>query len=175
MRELDKLERIRGVGLAPDLFTDVSDKMLAAWRARASRCYPSDLRSSPARVRLILLAALCWSRAAEITDGLVDLLVALVGRIDSRAERRAEQELVADLRRVAGKERILFSLAKAAIEHPDETVRAALYPVVGEATLRDLFARRREAPTQSPAGPASCWPRRIRPTTGECSPGSSAR
>jgi TnpA family transposase len=138
LRELDKLERARGVGLPPDLFGDISDKVVAAWRARAARSYPSDLRASPQRVRLSLLAALCWSRTAEITDGLVDLLIALVGRIDSRAERRVEQELLADLRRVQGKDGILFALAKAAIEHPDATVREAIHPVVGEETLRDL-------------------------------------
>ncbi len=138
LRELDKLERARGVGLPPDLFGDVSDKVVAAWRARAARSYPSDLRASPQRVRLSLLAALCWSRTAEITDGLVDLLIALVGRIDSRAERRVEQELLADLRRVQGKDGILFAVAKAAIEHPNATVREAIYPVVGEETLRDL-------------------------------------
>jgi hypothetical protein len=89
-------------------------------------------------VRLTLLAALCWSRTAEVTDSLVDLLVALVGRLDNRAERRVECELLEDLRRVRGKERILLALAKAAIEHPNETVRDALYPVVGEDTLRDV-------------------------------------
>ena len=55
--------------------------------------------------------------------------------------------MIAELRRVAGKEGILFRLAEAALDHPDETVRQALYPVVGEATLRDLVreARANEA------------------------------
>jgi hypothetical protein len=97
LRELDKLERIRGVGLTPDLFADVSDKMLAAWRARVSRCYPSDLRRSPARGRLTLLAALCWSRGAEVTDKLVDLIVALVGRIDERPIALRPPRVVATL------------------------------------------------------------------------------
>ena len=136
--ELGKLERVRAVGLPDELFADVSDKVVAAWQARAARCYPSDLRDSPARVRLSLLAALCWARTAEITDCLVELLVALVQRIDSRAERRVEGELLDDLRRVRGKNRILFGMAKAAVERPDDTVRDALYPVVGEATLREL-------------------------------------
>ncbi len=82
------------------------------------------------------VAADHWSRRSEITDQLVDLLVALVHRIDARAEHRVEGELLADLRRVRGKQGILFALATAAVEHPDETVRAALYPVVDEATLR---------------------------------------
>jgi hypothetical protein len=35
---------------------------------------------------------------------------------------------------VANKDSVLFRLAGATIEHPDDTVRAALYPVVGEGT-----------------------------------------
>jgi hypothetical protein len=37
-----------------------------------------DLRVAPRPVRLTLLAALCWVRAAEITDALVDLLIGLI-------------------------------------------------------------------------------------------------
>ena len=87
---------------------------------------------------------LCWARTAEVTDALVDLLIALVLRINTKAERRVEGELLEDLRRVRGKEGLLFALAEAAVSHPDDTVRAALFPVVGEATLRDLV---REAKT----------------------------
>ncbi len=42
-----------------------------------------------------------------------------------------------------GKQGILFKLAAASADHPDELVRTALYPVVGEATLRDLVAEAR--------------------------------
>ena len=89
-------------------------------------------------MRLTLLAALCWTRTGEITDGLVELLIGIVHKIGTRAENRVEGELLADLRRVRGKEGILFRLAEAAVEHPDDAVRMALYPVVSEATLRDL-------------------------------------
>jgi TnpA family transposase len=143
LKEIGKLERVRGVGLPPGLFADTSDKLLTAWRARAANMYPSDFRSSPPTIRLTLLAALCAVRTAEITDGLVDLLIALVLKIDTRAERRVEGELINDLKRVRGKEGILFRLAEAALEQPEETVRRALYPVVGEGTLRDLVREAR--------------------------------
>jgi hypothetical protein len=68
----------------------------------------------------------------------VDLLIALVQKIKTRAEHPVEEELVADLRRVRDKQQILFRLAEAALAHPDETVRVALSPVVGEATPRDV-------------------------------------
>ncbi|MFD7490813.1 hypothetical protein ACFV8T_00025 [Streptomyces sp. NPDC059832] len=83
---------------------------------------------------------LCSSRQAEITDALVDLLIALVHKINARAERRVEKQLTAELRKVRGMEGILFKLAEAAVGKPDEVVRRALYPVVGEKTLRNLVA-----------------------------------
>jgi hypothetical protein len=77
LKEIPKLERVRAVGLPPDLFADTSEKLLAAWRARTANMYPSDFRSSPRPIRLTLWAALCAVRGAEITDGLADLLIAL--------------------------------------------------------------------------------------------------
>ncbi len=147
MKEVDKLQGVRAIGLPADLFAGASEKLAVAWRARAAKQYPSDLRDAPRPMRLTLLAALCWVRTTEITDSLVDLLIAIVHRIHARAERRVEGELISDLRRVRGKERILFALAEAAVAHPDETVRRALFPVVGESTLRDL-AREAQAGEQ---------------------------
>jgi hypothetical protein len=138
LREVDKLTAVHELGLPVELFADVSEKLVEAWRARAARSYPSDLRAAPRPVRLTLLAALCRVRAAEITDALVDLLIGLIHKINTRADRRVERELTEDLWRVRGKEGILFRLAEAAVEHPDEIVREALYPVVGEKTLREL-------------------------------------
>jgi TnpA family transposase len=138
LREIDKLTAIRDLRLPADLFADASEKLVEGWRARAARSYPSDLRAAPRTVRLTLLAALCWVRSAEITDALVDLLIGLIHKINARADRRVERELIDELRRVRGKEAILFRLAEAAVEHPDDTVREALYPVVSEKTLREL-------------------------------------
>ena len=50
----------------------------------------------------------------------VDLLVALVHKINARAERRVEKQLTAELKKVRGKEGILFKLATAAVDKPDE-------------------------------------------------------
>jgi hypothetical protein len=132
LTEISKLERIRLLGLPADLFADANQKLVSAWQARATQEYPSDLRERPRQVRLTLLAALCWTRTAEITDSLVELLIGIVHKIGTNAERRVERELITDLRRVRGKESILFRLAEVALDHPDETVRQVLYPVVGE-------------------------------------------
>ena len=136
--EVGKLSTVRSVGVPAGLFSDVSERIVEAWRARAVRMYPSDLADTQRPVRLTLLAALCWSRSAEITDSLVDVLIALILKINTRADRRVERELTADLRRVRGKEGLLFRLAEAAIDQPDESVRDVVFPIVGESRLREL-------------------------------------
>lgn len=145
LKEISKLERVRAVGLPADLFDGWSEKLVTGWRARAAKLYPSDFRVASPATRLTLLAALCWARTAELIDGLVDLLIQLVHVINARAERRVEKEMTAEYRTVAGKTGILFALAGAAVAHPDDTVRAALFPVVGEQTLNDLVAEAKAA------------------------------
>ncbi len=99
-----------------------------------------ELRRHPTPIRLTLLAAFCHMRGREITDALVDLLIATVHRIGDTAEKRVESELIADLKRVAGKPALLFKLAAASLANPDDTVRAVVFPVVDGQTLRDLVA-----------------------------------
>jgi Domain of unknown function (DUF4158) len=142
LTEITKLLAVRAVGLPPGLFADVTPKVVAAWRARAAVEAPSHLRTHPEPLRLTLLAALLHVREREITDTLVDLLIATVHRINARAERKITEELIREFTRVTGKETILFRIAEAAVDHPDDTVRAALFPVVpgGERTLRELVA-----------------------------------
>ncbi|MEA2231442.1 MAG: hypothetical protein QOD83_1258 [Solirubrobacteraceae bacterium] len=82
----------------------------------------------PQPIRLTLLAVLCWSRTAEITDSLVDLLIEGVHKIRAHAENRVEKELVRDLKRVRGKQGLLFPRAQAAVEHPTTPSAARCFP-----------------------------------------------
>ena len=143
LREITKLKLVRDLNLPSGLFDDVSPRIVELWRARATRAYRSDLLGSTQPGRLTLIAALCSTRRTEITDALVDLLLGLVHKTNTHADRRVERELIANLRRVRGKEQILFRVAEVAIEHPDDTIRDALYPVVDERTLRDLVREAR--------------------------------
>ena len=97
-----------------------------------------ELRRHPHPIRLTLLAAICRVRGREIADGLTDLLIATVHRIGSRAEKRVEDNLVAALKRVAGKPALLFKLAAASVARSDGAGRDVIFPAVGEQTLHDL-------------------------------------
>jgi Tn3 transposase DDE domain/Domain of unknown function (DUF4158) len=139
LQEVNKLVRLRQNGLPADLFAELSPRVLQVYRDRAAVEAPSLLRAHPEPIRLTLLAALCWSRAQEVTDGLVTLLIAVVQRMARQAERRVDREVLAEYRKVAGKTGILFRVAEAAVTHPDSVVREVIYPAAGgERTLADL-------------------------------------
>lgn len=140
--EIVKLRRAKALGLPSDLFGGYSDKLVASWRARAMASHPSDFKANKEPVRLTLVAALAWCRTAEVTDALVDLLIGLVAKIGTRAERKVDKAMEAEAKKVAGKVNKLFSIAEASLKKPDDTVRRVVYPAVpgGEATLKALVA-----------------------------------
>src|SRR5271167_4274155 len=100
--------------------------------------YTYELRRHPEAARLTWLAAFVHLRSRTLTDDLIDLLIETIHHIAARAEHRVDRELLDDLKRVTGKQNLLFEVAGAALEKPDGIVRDVVFPVVGEQTLRDL-------------------------------------
>jgi Domain of unknown function (DUF4158) len=131
-REIAKLERARALELPADLFAGLSPQVLRAYHQRVAVEEPYELRRHPPPLRMSLLAAFSYLRGRELTDTLVELLIELIHRIGARAERRVEQELLEDLKRVSGKTGLLFRLPEATLTHP------VVFPVVSEQTLHEL-------------------------------------
>jgi len=140
LSEIAKLLAVRAVDVGPRVFEDIPPNVVAGWQARAAVESPSHLRTHPEELRLALLAALLREREREITDTLVELLISTVHRVAARAEKKVTKELVAEFKRVHGKENILFRVAEASLATPDGTVRGVVFPAVtgGEQTLRDV-------------------------------------
>lgn len=131
---LTKLKLLRATALPQDLFASVAPQVLRAYRHRVAVEEAYELRRHPEALRATLLAA----RGPEILDDLADLLVGTVHRIESRAERKVDRQLLEDFKRVAGKDNLLFEIADASLAHPDDIVREVVYPIINEETLRAL-------------------------------------
>jgi len=121
----------------------VPAKLITHCRQRATSEKPRELRRHPPERRYTLLAALCWQRQREITDNLVELLIHIAHRVGVRAEEKVDVELLKQAKKVLGKAKLLYKVAKAAKAQPDGVVKDVIYPVVSEQTLEDLI---REAP-----------------------------
>ncbi|PHJ67303.1 transposase [Nostoc linckia z18] len=140
LTEIEKLKRIRTVGLPPDLFAGISPKLIKIYRHRAATETPYHLRQHPPAIRYTLMAAFCLQRSQEITDNLIDLLMSIIQRIGTRAERRINKELVSDFKEITGKTNLLFRIAEVAVAEPAGVIEKVIYPVVSQKTLKDLVA-----------------------------------
>lgn len=136
--ELEKLELIRELDLPGNLFDHAPPHDLDRYRRRVAVEAPYELRRHPEPARLTWLAAFAYLRGRTLTDNVADLLVETIHQIGARAERKVESELLDDLKRVTGKQNLLFEIADAALGQPDGMVREVVFPVVDEQTLHDL-------------------------------------
>ncbi len=140
LAEIEKLKRIRTVGLPTDLFKGISPKLIKTYRQRATTETPYLLRQHKDAIRYTLMAAFCIQRSQEITDNLIELLIQIIQRIDSRAEKRINQQLIDEFKTVSGKTGLLFRIAEVAIAEPSGVIEQVIYPVVSLHTLKDLVA-----------------------------------
>lgn len=136
--EIDKLNVLRSIGIPSGILRGVHHDLLKRFRRRASAECMWELRRHDDDVLLPLLVFYCVPREAELADGVVELLLQITQRMSTRAERRVNVELLDEIRRVRGKEGILYRIAEAASEQPDGTVRDVIYPIASEETLADL-------------------------------------
>ena len=138
LQEIAKLQRLRQLALPPDLFAGVSPKLIRRYRDRIVAEPIREVRRHAQPVRCSLVSAFCMLRSQEITDSLVELLIGIVHKMSVTAEQRVDKILLEDFKHVTGKTGLLYRVAAASLDHPDERVRDVIYPVASEQTLRDL-------------------------------------
>ena len=152
LEEIAKLRQLRALELPETLFRAAPPKLVTHYRQRAASEPPRELRRHPPETRYTLLAALCWQREREITDNLIELLIRIAHRVGVRAEEKVDEELLRFAKKVVGKARLLYKLAKAAEEQPEGTVKDVIYPAVGEETLEEFDPGGRDGRSARAAG-----------------------
>jgi hypothetical protein len=135
LAEFEKLELIEALGLPDDLFAEVPVRTLEGYRARIAVEDLVEIRRHPERVHYTLMAAFCWIRRQQIVDNLVDLLMDIVHGIGKRAEKKVNTTLLKEIKRVPGKDRVLYEISAASLEKPKGTVEEVVYAVAAKTTL----------------------------------------
>ena len=94
------------------------------------------------------MACFIHMRMMEVIDGIVNLFVAIIHRIDTRAEKQRDNELLEEIKRVDGKTQILYRVAEVIMSNPDGTIRDVIFPVVNEETFENLVAEKKSSGPQ---------------------------
>jgi len=138
LTEVEKLQQLQRLALPHDLLTPLSARYLRRIKLRVATETLHELRRHPESIRYALLALFCYVRTQDITDTLIELFLRLIHHIGASAEKRVDQVLLADFKRVMGKPALLFRMAAASLAQPEGRVNEVIYPVVGEQILQDL-------------------------------------
>jgi len=138
LRTCSQLRFIRSLRLSTATFGGVSAKFLKRLKQMASNDTAWDMKQRPIERRHSLCSIHYCFRGREITDGLIDLLLETIHKIDASAQRKVMKELMADFQKVYGKERLLFEIADAALTDPDGAVCDVVFPVANPEILSNL-------------------------------------
>ncbi|MFC4348312.1 Tn3 family transposase [Kordiimonas lipolytica] len=138
LRTCSQLRFIRSLRLSTATFGGVSAKFLKRLKQMASNDTAWDMKQRPIERRHSLCSIHYCFRGREITDGLIDLLLETIHKIDASAQRKVMKELMADFQKVYGKERLLFEIADAALTDPDGAVCDVVFPVANPEVLSNL-------------------------------------
>src|SRR5215216_2834025 len=135
---VETLRHLQGLQLPEALLAPLSARYLRRMHLRVMGESLTHLRRHPDPRRYALVTLFCYGRMRDLTDRLIELLLQNVHKMSVKAEKRVDQALLADFKRVTGKTRLLFQMAAVSLAHPAEPVQEVIYPVVGVQTLRDL-------------------------------------
>lgn len=134
-----RLNLARGVGLPADLFKGVPPKVLERYARRAAVEEPFELRRHTPPLQATLQAAFLHRRTEDLTDHLVDLLVATVQAMSKKAEGRIDECVNEALLKASGKMVKLYRMAKASVGTPKGVVEDVIYPAASEKWLHALI------------------------------------
>jgi TnpA family transposase len=106
---------------------------------RVDRETAAEMRRHDDTRRLGMFAVYLMQRRAQMIDGLIDLLLEIIHRLQTRSRRRVVGAIARDIERVHGKERLLVDLCTAAVDDPKGRVLEVIYPVAGVAKLKAVI------------------------------------
>ncbi|WP_254260299.1 DUF4158 domain-containing protein [Listeria fleischmannii] len=97
--ELHKLKILLDLELPSTLFANVPQKIVRLYRLRAISEEKHELLRHSDEIRYTLLSSFFWIKIQELHDGLIDLLISLIHKINGRAEKKVKMELVLEVKK----------------------------------------------------------------------------
>lgn len=139
LKEVEKLSFIRSLHLPIENLATFNAKVLQRYRQWVNSETAWKVKQHPENIRYGLYTMFLYWRQREIIDGLIELFIQIVHRLSARAERKLVKTLLSDFQKVHGKTALLFRIAEAALNNPNDQVKEVLYPVAGEDMLKSLL------------------------------------
>jgi len=140
LSEIRRLEFVNEFGIKADHLNDVPDEMLKLLRDRAAPEGAYQIKRHPLSIGYALMAALLHFRRMELIDNIIDIFLQLIRRIEKKADKKLERDLIGSIKAVYKKKEYLYKMAKAVTQNPQGTVENVVFPIVGKEILYQIVA-----------------------------------
>ena len=134
-----RLAFVNTLSLPFDAMANVDPALVQRLSRRVDAETAAEMRRHSDTRRLGLFALHLMHRRAGMIDALVDLLLEIIHRMQTRSRRRVVGAIARDIERVHGKERLLVDMAVAAVDDPEGRVLEVIYPVASVARLKAVI------------------------------------
>ncbi|MFT4060623.1 MAG: Tn3 family transposase [Legionella sp.] len=104
-----------------------------------TRLNPSDLKHMTDNKRCAHLFIHCHARKEEVIDKTIDMFNRIIRNVIHKSEKRVVRKLINDVKKVYGKDTILFNIAEVCLGQPDGTIRDNIFPIVGQDKLKTII------------------------------------
>ena len=136
--EIQKYKGLNAINIPKTIESFGSRKLFEKYYERVLVESPSHIRDHKVSIRYAYLPIFCVIQQQRMTDTLTDLVLKLLQRILTRAERSIDRALQLDNKRVKGKMGTLLALAKQSIDHPDGVIKETIYPEIPKDRLAEI-------------------------------------
>jgi len=104
-----------------------------------TRLNPSDLKRMSDKHRCAHLVFYSYIRKQRITDKIIDMFNCITRNVIHKSEKRIIKKLISQVKKVYGKDTLLFNIAQVCISDPDKTIRDKIYPIADGDKLQHII------------------------------------
>lgn len=158
-KEAEKLQFLKLLALPACLNKIPQKEILKHYRNICTK-YPSAIKKMPETHRHALLAIFAFIKQSQITDNLVELLIRLTKKCLMSGERKLRRDLsqVIEIKKGCTKKSLLNTLITTILNHEDEIIKDAIYPIVP----KDILLVERDGDAKEPVSYEGLLHKRVR-------------
>lgn len=140
--EADKLRFLKSL-ILPGCLQNIPNKSLQRYYRNICTKYPSAIKAMPETHRYALLAIFSLIKKRQVTDNLVELLIRLTKKIITSGENKLRKELskVIEIKKSCNQKVLLNTLINTILEHENDIIKSAIYPIISKETLETIRAK----------------------------------
>lgn len=139
LRLIEQLTVLGEIDFDTGFITSLPQKSIDDYADSFTRFSPSHLKTMNDQDRCARMMLYLYKRKGEVIDRIIDVFNRISRNVIHKSEKRVVKRLISQVKKIYGKDAILFHIAEACVADPDEKIRDKIFPIASEAKLTSII------------------------------------